>query len=275
MRFREDFEERGTNVNRFTRAAMTVPVVGLTALLATAGPAAADEGSVRGDLTPIPVNNVNATGTAMVEVNGTALSFTLAVQGLLEGAPHAAHIHFSDSARNECPNASDNTAAALNGETNPEEHFTTTEGAPAYGDIVVSLTKSGDTSPESGLAVDRFASEGSFEYSRGGVQVSEEVAQAILDGRAIVVVHGVDYDGDRTYSMGERGESDLKPGLPAEATDPALCGILGATPAGGVAAGDGSSTDAGTTLPYVLGGVALSAAGGAAFAARRSSRATA
>ncbi|WP_369252402.1 hypothetical protein [Geodermatophilus amargosae] len=46
-------------------------------------------------------------------------------------------------------------------------------------------------------------------------------------------------------------------------------------PAGAVAAGDGSSSgdDAGA-LPYVLGGVALTAAGGAAFAARRSSRAT-
>lgn len=47
------------------------------------------------------------------------------------------------------------------------------------------------------------------------------------------------------------------------------------TPAGAVAAGDGSSATEGTSLPYVLGGVALTAAGGAAFAARRSSRASA
>ena len=262
-------------MNRFTRAAMTVLVVGLTALLATAGPAAAAEGSTFADLTPVPANPVDGSGTAMVEIEGTTLSFTLAAQGLLEGAPHAAHIHFGESARNECPTASDNNAAALNGETDPHEHFTTTEGAPAYGEIVVSLTKSGDTSPTSGLAVDRFAAEGDFEYSRGDVQVSEEVAAAILAGRAIVVVHGVDYDGDGAYSLGDRGESDLDPSLPGEATDPALCGVLGTTPAGGVAAGDGSSsTDGGSALPYVLGGAALSAAGGAAFAARRSSRAT-
>lgn len=44
-------------------------------------------------------------------------------------------------------------------------------------------------------------------------------------------------------------------------------------PAGAVAAGDGStSTGGGSTLPYVLGGVALLGAGGAAVAARRSSR---
>ncbi|TQN44278.1 hypothetical protein FHU33_3776 [Blastococcus colisei] len=46
-------------------------------------------------------------------------------------------------------------------------------------------------------------------------------------------------------------------------------------PAGAVAAGDGSSSnDEASVLPYVLGGVALTAAGGAAFAARRSSRLT-
>ena len=45
-------------------------------------------------------------------------------------------------------------------------------------------------------------------------------------------------------------------------------------PAGAVAAGDGSSSSDASALPYVLGGVALTAAGGAAFAARRSSRAT-
>ena len=49
-----------------------------------------------------------------------------------------------------------------------------------------------------------------------------------------------------------------------------------ARPAGSVAAGDGTSAadDAGA-LPYALGGLAIVAAGGAAVAARRSSRASA
>ena len=253
---------------------MTVPVAGL-ALLMTAGPAAAAEGSARATLTPIPVNAVNASGQASVQISGTSLSFTLAAQGLLAGAPHAAHIHFGASARNECPTASDNNAAAQSGETNPAEHLTTTEGGPAYGEIVVSLTTTGDTSPTSGLAVDRFGVGDDFEYSRGDVQVSEEVAQAIVGGKAVVVVHGVDHDGNGTYSAGSRGVSDLDASLPGEATDPALCGVLNATPAGGVAAGDGSSsTDGATALPYVLGALGLTAAGGAAFAARRNSRAT-
>jgi hypothetical protein len=55
-------------------------------------------------------------------------------------------------------------------------------------------------------------------------------------------------------------------------------GQVTARPVGGVAAGDGSSSaggtrDDGSPLPYVLGGLAFAAAGGAAFAARRASRA--
>ena len=49
-------------------------------------------------------------------------------------------------------------------------------------------------------------------------------------------------------------------------------GQVSEQPQGGVAAGDGSALDDRTGLSYVLGGTALAAAGGAAFAARRSSR---
>jgi hypothetical protein len=44
-------------------------------------------------------------------------------------------------------------------------------------------------------------------------------------------------------------------------------------PAGAVAAGDGSSSDEGSMLPFAVGGVALIGAAGAAAAARRSSHA--
>ena len=51
---------------------------------------------------------------------------------------------------------------------------------------------------------------------------------------------------------------------------------VAARPAGSIAAGDGtSSTDDAGALPYALGGLAIVAAGGAAVAARRSSRASA
>lgn len=251
---------------------MVVPALGLAALLASAAPAAAADGSVQGDLSPIPVNGVDGSGMAMMEISGTTLSFTLAAQGLLAGSPHAAHIHYAEEARNECPTEDDNNAEALEGETNPEAHFTTTEGDPAYGAIVVSLTNAGDTSPDSGLAVDRFGVGPEFEYSRADVEVTEEVAEDILSGESVVVVHGVDYDGDGAYSMGDRGPSDLDPSLPGEATDPAICGVLsasqmGSTPDGGVDTGAGSTSGIENAGLIGLGG--LAAVGGAVLIARR------
>ena len=259
-----------------TRTVVAAPVLGFAALFAVAGPAAAAEGSANADLKSIVVNDVGGSGKAMAEISGTTLSFTLAAQGLLDKAPHAAHIHFGADARHECPTAADNKGAAIadptNPETEPEKHLTTAEGLPAYGEIVVSLTKTGDTSPDSGLAVDRFAVGAAFEYSRGDVQVSEDVAKAIVAGQAVVVVHGVDHNGNGEYDMPVRGASELDATLPGEATDPALCGVLNAsqmssTPKGGVETGAGSTT--GTENAGLMGIGALATVGGAALLARR------
>ncbi len=92
---------------------------------------------------------------------------------------------------------------------------------------MVSLTKSGDTSPKSTLAVDRFESGSEIEYARGDVKISSEVARAIVKGQAITVVHGVEYSGKRA-----KAKSDLNPELPASETDPALCGRLRTAPTG-------------------------------------------
>jgi len=100
-------------VRRTTRTAFAATALGLAAALTTAGPALAADGSVQGELSPVAVNGVDGSGQAMVEINGTTLSFTLAAQGLLDGAPHAAHIHFAEDARHECPTEADNTAEAL------------------------------------------------------------------------------------------------------------------------------------------------------------------
>jgi hypothetical protein len=53
-------------------------------------------------------------------------------------------------------------------------------------------------------------------------------------------------------------------------------GQVATPPAGGVATGDGSTADSDAgLLPFVVGGVGLVAAGGAAFAARRNARGSA
>jgi hypothetical protein len=49
-------------------------------------------------------------------------------------------------------------------------------------------------------------------------------------------------------------------------------GQVSTNPRGGIAAGDGSAAADDAALPYVLGGLSLVAAGGAAYAARRTAR---
>ena len=259
---------RTTHSTRITHNTARIAGAGLAAAAAVAlsvGPAFAADGFVSANLKPVAGNGVDGSGTAMVEVQGNKITVTMAANGLLPDNPHAAHIHFGAEARHECPVLSD--------DTNGDGHLTTSEGGPAYGDIVVSLTKTGDTSPDSGLAVDRFAATGDFEYERGDVQVTEDVAAAVVSGDAVVVIHGVDYDGDGTYSAGERGMSDLDDSLPGEATDPAICGVLNASqmgemPSGGVSTGGGSTT--GTENAGLIGlGAAAAVGGGIALIARR------
>lgn len=165
------------------------------------------------------LNNSGAFGRATVRVNRRHLTITVDAYGLTKGQPHAQHIHFGSQARHECPTNAD--------DSNRDFRLSTTEGAPAYGPIVVSLTTRGDTSPDSALAVTRFptAPRGTEHYHRT-THVSKAVARAIRGGKAVVVVHGVDYNNNGKYDFASAGASDLNPNLPAEATDPAICGVL-------------------------------------------------
>lgn len=237
------------------------------AMALTVGPAFAADSWVSANLRPVAGNGVQGSGTAMVQVQGNTITVTMAANGLLPDNPHAAHIHFGASARHECPVLSD--------DKNGDGHLNTTEGGPAYGDIVVSLTKTGDTSPKSGLAIDRFSTApgGKIAYQRGSIQVSSDVAKAISAGESVVVVHGVDYNKDGKYDGAAK--SDLMPSLPTEATDPALCGALRVAPAGGMHTGGGLAADSlksggqNEALMLLGGGALLAAAGTGAFAARR------
>lgn len=250
-----------------SRTFLAAPAVGIAALLLTGAPALASgagSGSAMADLQPVPLNDAPGSGSAMLEVDGTTLDFTLAYEGLLAEAPHAAHIHFGAEARHECPTADD--------DANGDGFMDTTDGAPAYGGIVVSLTTEGDTSPDSGLAIDRFGVGDDVEYSREGVEVDQATADAILAGEAVVVVHGVDHNDNGEYDEGDRGASDLDPALPGEATDPALCGVVQASqmddvPAGGV--DTGQAAVGGQDLVLAGGGAAALLAGGALLIARR------
>lgn len=228
------------------------------------GTASAADGDTMANLEPVALNGVEASGTAMVAVNGTRIDVTMAASGLLPDNPHAAHIHFGADARHECPAGSD--------DADGDGTLNTTDGDPAYGPVVVALTKTGDTSPESTLAVDRFdtAPGGELTYERGSITVSEEVAQGIADGEAVVVIHGVDHNNNGKYDG--KVKSDLDPKLPTEATDPAICGVLSAAPDGGADTGMGGASGTDDTALFALGGGLLVAAAGAGVASRRRAR---
>ena len=238
-------------------AAALIPLGMTSAFAATGG------GGANANLAPIALNGVNGSGTAMVTVKGNVISVTMAAKGLLADSPHAAHIHFGADARHECPAATD--------DTNKDGHLNTTEGGPAYGAVVVSLTTSGDTSPASTLAIDRFnkAPGGKLAYKRGSITVAPEVAAAISAGQAVVVIHGVDYNGNGKYDGTVM--SDLDPKLPTEATDPALCGVLKAAPKGSMATGAGGASSSLNDEGLLVAGGALllAAAGTGVYVARR------
>ena len=171
----------------------------------------------KGELNPL--NNSGVTGKAKVNVQGKRLHVRVQAQGLAKNLPHAQHIHFGAQARHECPSVAD--------DENGDIRLTTLEGAPAYGPVRVSLTTNGDTSVDSVLAVDRFPTppRGTINYDRM-TTTSKAVARGIRNGKAIVVIHGVDYNNNGEYDFDSAGKSDLNPDLPAEATDPASCGVL-------------------------------------------------
>jgi hypothetical protein len=161
------------------------------------------------------LNGSGVKGTARLTVHDNWVEVTVFASGLLRNAPHAMHFHAGGAGR--CP-----TMAA---DANGDGIVSTTEGHHAYGMIITSLTVSGDTSPASGLAVDRFAATpyGYLTYHRR-MMVDGMTAGSIRAGNAVLVIHGIDPNGSGTYDG--TAPSDLDPKLPLEATSPATCGVI-------------------------------------------------
>ncbi|MDK3258746.1 hypothetical protein [Blastococcus capsensis] len=251
------------------RKSLALPSVAIAAaafpLLAMSS-AAAHEGTTSFQADLGTLNQSGVEGTGMVTLDGNTATVMIEASGLLAGAPHAQHFHIG--AQGTCPTDADNTDG--------DAFLSTTEGAPAYGAIGTSLTTEGDTSPDSGLAVDRFptAEGGTLTYERT-FEVSEDVHEAFDNGTAVLVLHGFDQNGSGTYDGDVM--SDLDPSLPMEATAPVACGPLkaaqmGAAPAGGAETGAGSTAGIEAQAAMGVGALALAGAAGAgALAYRRRS----
>ena len=211
------------------------------------------------------LNDSGGSGEAWAKVTGNEVWIKVEVQGLLDGAPHAQHIHLGGAA--ECPDPS------MMG-SGYEGAIRTTDAIDSYGEVRVSLTgNDADTSEAAALDVANFPADGTYTYERT-FEVPQDVAEGLHHGDGVVVVHGVDHNGSGEYD-GEQ-MSDLDDSLPSEATDPALCGALQegqmSAPGGGVATGGGSTGGLENT-GLIAGGALLVAAGAGAFALNQRRRA--
>lgn len=219
------------------------------------------------------LNDSGAGGAALLSFQGTKLTVKIEATGLVPGQPHAQHIHGSTDGHDfRCPDAS--------ADKDGDGIVSTAEGLPQYGDINISLTTKGDTSKDSGLAVDRMPvadKDGKLNYSRT-IDVSQDVVDHIKDLH--IVQHGIDRNDDAKYDFGA-GKSELDPKLPQEATAPADCGMVkgaavGSMPVGGVETGTAAGTGdaAGIEAPgMVAGGAAAILVAGGLFAVNRRTRA--
>ncbi|MGH3321913.1 MAG: CHRD domain-containing protein [Streptosporangiaceae bacterium] len=231
-------------------AALGLPALASGAMLATASPAAAASGdSFQATLSQ--VNDSGASGMAWVTLNGDQATVKVNADGLVAGMPHAQHIHIGG--KHVCPTSS--------ADSNGDGVVSTVEGQPAYGAIKESLTTKGDHSPDSALAVKRFptAPGGSESYART-FTVSSSVASQIRNGNAVIVVHGIDTNGNGKYDT-DAGKSPLDKSLPLEATAPTMCGTVSAMPAGGVQTGGGSTAGTEDAGLFAVGGALVIAAG--------------
>jgi hypothetical protein len=210
--------------------AIVAALAGVTAVAGTASAAhdqnpadkVASYGYSLDAVQPGDVPNSDATGqTRITALPNGKIQVKVEAWGLAPNLPHAMHLHGVTGVATDmaCPGPD---AAGADGVV------TVVDGAPFYGGIITSLTTSGDTSPASALALDRFPvadASGYLEYSR---TFRDEAAFADA-GTVQVVVHGIDFDDNGHYAFNPddafaaRGSS-LNPSIPLEATVPALCG---------------------------------------------------
>jgi hypothetical protein len=192
-------------------------------------------------------NNSGVTGTAsLTATDSGGLRVVIHARGHVPGLPHAQHIHGSTSGGHYM-------CASMANDTDGDGLLTNEEAAGEYGDVFMSLTTRGDTSPESGLDVDRMPvadASGRIDYDRSFS--ADELPKGLVQqlSNLHVVQHGIDVNDNGRYDMAGAGVSTFAEnlgvaGVPEEATDPASCGVVtGAmahqSPQGGVETGGGA-----------------------------------
>jgi len=235
--------------------------------LAFAAPAHADQAV---NFTLAPQNNSGATADATITAaDDGSLHVRIEGSGFTPGMPHAQHIHGATDGSMDffCPTP--------DADKNGDGQVATEEAVDQYGGVVVSLTTKGDTSADSGLALDRFPKAdagGNLDYER--TIPAAQVPDGFVDNlqHLHIVQHGLDVNGNDKYDLEGLGESVFAKslgveGVPEEGTNPATCGEV--TPVGAVDTGAGSTQGVEQLPLLAFGGIALAGASGAVWVRRR------
>jgi hypothetical protein len=215
----------GGSKRRWPMVAVLALLVGGVAAAVVLATSSSDDGNdneqaagerVPATLSPVPTNKVDGLGQTTLRLNGNVATVSLTTSGLLDGQPHAMHIHAGE--KGECP-----TVEAAR-EHNGHLSISTLDGAAFYGHPRVALTTRGDIGVASILEFSRFPHVGKIKYTRT-IKLRPRTARFVRKNLAVIVVHGIDYNGNGSYDA-TLGGSDLNPALSGEATAPALCGEL-------------------------------------------------
>jgi hypothetical protein len=220
-----------------------------TALIGTASAQQPSSTTYTASLAPVPLNGADgASGTLTIQLVGNQATITEKVSGLAETFmnapfPHVQHIH--GGANGACPTAS--------ADTNGDGVLSTVEGGPSYGDILTTLSVSGDTTPAAGTNVQTAPSGSSIDYSRT-ITLDDATMASLSAGNAVIVVHGL--DPATAAAAAASSPSELVPSLPLAATSPALCGVVKAS------SNSTGQTGSSTMRPPSTGDAGLKADGG-------------
>ena len=123
-------------------AALAVLLIGVVVAAVVLGGGGSDGDkpvgqAVDGKLAAVPTNQVTGSGDAIMRLHDNTLTVSIDSTGLLDGAPHAIHIHAGG--KGTCPDSS--VATKHNGHLSIATHA----GVPFYGPPVKALTTRGDT----------------------------------------------------------------------------------------------------------------------------------
>lgn len=250
------------------RKTFTLVAAGV-AVLALPTAALADSHTQQFSANITQANETGASATANISLDGTTATVTIDGDGFFEGFPHAIHMHGEPGGDNVCGPLNPGDPGFEEADEDGDGFLSVVEGVPAYGPVTVSLTTEGDTSPDSGLAVDRFPTSSTIDYERT-FELEPEVAENLSSLH--IVIHGADLDdsgeiGDLEDENGDIKPSSLDPELPFEATAVAACGQITASAAGGVDTGAGGTAPSGNDAGLLAAGAL--ALGGLGFVTAR------